>query len=392
MIDRKAALIVYVDDDSGNRLVFEHTFGEAFWVQTASSGAEALKILGSQKVAVLITDQRMPELSGNELLEIARQRHPEIVRMVITAYSDLDPILRSVNDGLVARYVIKPWDRTQIEEMLAWGLETYELGSLHAETQLRLLAMERLATLGSINAAMIHDLSQPLSYIQYNVDHLAELAKSSAALARLVRYGGDSLQPEDRHRITELAAELPEIVETLTHGAQMITTLVRGVEYLLRPRPAFEGQVGSDPTVGVSFALAVCRRSILAVNGEPVFDEVLQLPRCALGNAELAQVLINLLTNAAQALGRQRTGAGRVECRWRDVGDFLEFVVSDNGPGMSAETQQKVGTPFFTTRTDGTGIGVSQCKRLVEGAGGKIQIESREGVGTTVTFTVRKTG
>ncbi len=65
-------------------------------------------------------------------------------------------------------------------------------------------------------------------------------------------------------------------------------------------------------------------------------------------------------------------------------------MVTDDGPGMPEEVLRRVGTPFFSTRTDGTGIGVSQCRRFVEGAGGDLKIGSIEGVGTTVSFTIPK--
>ena len=71
-----------------------------------------------------------------------------------------------------------------------------------------------------------------------------------------------------------------------------------------------------------------------------------------------------------------------------DVGESVRLTVDDNGAGMSAEILGKVGTPFFSTRPEGTGLGVAQCRRLVEGAGGTFSIESVEGQGTTVTFTI----
>src|SRR5688572_14277286 len=102
-------IVLYVDDEASNRTVFSLTFGERFNIKTASSGDEALRIIASEDVGVLLTDQRMPGMTGNELLERVRRDHPNVLRMILTAYSDLDPILKAVNDGLVARYIIKPW-------------------------------------------------------------------------------------------------------------------------------------------------------------------------------------------------------------------------------------------------------------------------------------------
>ena len=211
MKDRKRPLIVYVDDEAANRLVFEANFADRFNVLTVASGAEALAVLDRERVAVLVSDQRMPGMTGSELLAKARETHPEVMRMIITAYSDLDPILRAVNQGLVARYVVKPWDRDALAQMLHWGLQTYQLGAEHAEMGIRILALERLATLGTLHASMMHDLKQPVACIQANVDLLKNAAASSGALRTLVSHASEALAPNDRCNLEWLAAELPAL-------------------------------------------------------------------------------------------------------------------------------------------------------------------------------------
>ncbi|HEX4461258.1 MAG TPA: response regulator, partial [Polyangia bacterium] len=110
-MNAKDHLIIYVDDERANRVVFEQSFAAKFHIRALPSAAAALELLRNETAAVLITDQRMPDMSGHELLIRVKQLYPEMVRVVITAYSELDPILAAVNEGLVARYVIKPWDR-----------------------------------------------------------------------------------------------------------------------------------------------------------------------------------------------------------------------------------------------------------------------------------------
>src|SRR5262245_57391481 len=90
-------VILYVDDELGNRVVFEHNLRSEFTIKTASDGATAVRILESQPIAVLVTDIRMPGMDGLELLRIAKERSPSTIRMVITAFSDVDPILHAIN-------------------------------------------------------------------------------------------------------------------------------------------------------------------------------------------------------------------------------------------------------------------------------------------------------
>src|SRR6185503_20035556 len=124
----KGPLVLYVDDERGNRVVFETSMKAEFNVRVASEPQEALEILEANDVAVIVTDMRMPTMSGEELLRIAKERWPQSIRMVVTAYSDIDPILRAINEGLVARYIIKPWVRTELMQVLRWATEAWAMG------------------------------------------------------------------------------------------------------------------------------------------------------------------------------------------------------------------------------------------------------------------------
>src|SRR5262245_2395128 len=108
--------VLYVDDEESNRRVFVANFRGRFPLLTASDGEEALAILarGAPTIGVLITDQRMPGMSGVELLERAREVAPAVGRMVLTAFSDVQVAMDAVNRGQVGRYFVKPWNREQL--------------------------------------------------------------------------------------------------------------------------------------------------------------------------------------------------------------------------------------------------------------------------------------
>ena len=120
--------MLYVDDERSNRIDFEQSLGTDFNVCTVASGDDALDVLAAQDVAVLLTDMRMPGMSGEELLRIVKARYPRTIRMVVTAYSDVDPILRAINEGLVSRYLLKPWSHTELVQVLRWGCEAWAFG------------------------------------------------------------------------------------------------------------------------------------------------------------------------------------------------------------------------------------------------------------------------
>ncbi|HRD54420.1 MAG TPA: response regulator, partial [Flavobacteriales bacterium] len=102
--------VLVVDDEENNLKAFRTSFRREMDVLLAPSGDEALKILEKEMVHVIVSDQRMPGMSGSEFLAIARQRHPQAMRMLLTGYSDLEAVVKAVNEGGIYSYATKPWD------------------------------------------------------------------------------------------------------------------------------------------------------------------------------------------------------------------------------------------------------------------------------------------
>lgn len=373
------ARILYVDDEHGNRLVFEHSFRELA-IQTAESGERALELLAATDFAVLVTDMRMPGMSGEELLRVAKERHPDVIRMVVTAHKDVAPILRAINEGLVARYIIKPWERAEVVQILRWACEAWTFTRDSAALHRRLLETERLATLGSIAALLVHDLRQPLMSLLVNIEHLGDLAKHLPALRGVI--GG--LPARDRQRLEQLANDLGPTTDDLKSATMHLSGLIDGLRDLGRPPTGIAHTV--DPVPIVRHAMAVCKELAMKSRATIDYDGPQLLPRVRISATELMQVLINLVANATQAVAERGIPHGHVSIRATPGDDMLELEVRDTGVGMTPETLERVGTPFFTTRAEGTGLGIAQCQRLIGIAGGRLKIDSERGVGTTVTI------
>src|SRR5512134_1279280 len=207
--DRSKPLIVYVDDEKANRIVFEQALAREFNVRCAPEAATVLQIIEAEEVAVLVTDMRMPAMSGEELLRVVKERHPETIRIVITAYSDVDPILRAINEGLVARYIIKPWVHAELVQVLRWATEAWTFGRDSAALHRRLLETERLATLGSIAGAAAHDLATPMQSLVFNTEQLAAFVKVIPALRQALI--GGYVSQADHEAITYLINHLPDL-------------------------------------------------------------------------------------------------------------------------------------------------------------------------------------
>ncbi len=112
--------ILYIDDEEKALKYFRLAFAPKFEIFTANSGTEGLDTLRreSEKIAIVISDQRMPELLGAELLEIVRNEYPHVVRILTTAYSDLESAIQAVNRGHIYQYVVKPWEVPELGMVL----------------------------------------------------------------------------------------------------------------------------------------------------------------------------------------------------------------------------------------------------------------------------------
>ena len=111
----KKITILYVDDEENNLLSFKATFRIKHHVLTALSGDEALKILANTHVDIIITDQRMPEMTGVEFLEKVLENYPEPMRILLTGYADMTAVVEAVNKGKIFHYVTKPWNEEELD-------------------------------------------------------------------------------------------------------------------------------------------------------------------------------------------------------------------------------------------------------------------------------------
>jgi two-component system, NtrC family, response regulator AtoC len=126
-LDAKRYPILVVDDEQDNLDAFRFNFRKTFDILTATSGPEALGILEHKDVAVVVTDQRMPKMTGVELLREVRDRQPDAVGIILTAFTDVDVLIEAINLGQVYRYITKPWDAKEVRGVLQYALERFHL-------------------------------------------------------------------------------------------------------------------------------------------------------------------------------------------------------------------------------------------------------------------------
>lgn len=119
--------VLYVDDEEHNLVAFKASFRRFFTVFTAISAAAAQDILTGNQIHVLITDQRMPETTGTELLAQAVKDYPDQTRILLTGYSDLEALKDAVNLGQIFCYLQKPWNDDELKETILKAYQVYHL-------------------------------------------------------------------------------------------------------------------------------------------------------------------------------------------------------------------------------------------------------------------------
>lgn len=119
--------VLYVDDTEQNLILFEYTFKNDFNVVLARSGTEVLKLLQDKEFEVLVTDQRMPGMNGTELLAIVSEKYPDIMRFILTAYTDFQTVVDGVNNGKIYGYFNKPINTDEVRMAINNAIEVYHL-------------------------------------------------------------------------------------------------------------------------------------------------------------------------------------------------------------------------------------------------------------------------
>jgi len=118
--------ILVVDDESEMLFSLRNLLRREFEVFTASSGAEGIQILQQQCIHVVMSDQRMPQMTGVEFLSRIKNEHPEAIRMIFTGYADITAVINAINQGSVFRYVTKPWEPEELVATLREAGEHYD--------------------------------------------------------------------------------------------------------------------------------------------------------------------------------------------------------------------------------------------------------------------------
>ncbi len=127
MSNTKSIQILYIDDEVNNLTAFKANFRRDYKVFTAESALDGKKILDENDIHVIISDQRMPHMTGVEFFASILESHPDPMRILLTGYADIEAVIDAINKGEVYRYITKPWDEAELRITINNAFETFSL-------------------------------------------------------------------------------------------------------------------------------------------------------------------------------------------------------------------------------------------------------------------------
>lgn len=336
--------VLFVDDEASNRTAVAYALGDDLAIDTAASAAEALERLASQRYAVLLTDQRMPGMTGIELCRRAAQLHPTTVRMILTAYADIEGAIRAVEEGQVVRYLRKPFDNDELLQTLRAGVELHLAQRRVEELQTQLSAVQPEQIAKIARQEVLHDVANVSLSISAGLDWMQtalEHADPAQQLEGVRKAFGNLLQSGDRLQELTRSMKTEPLASDRSRPSVAIGEVVRSFALLVPPTIRLRSRIDADPTI-------------------------------AMHEGALFRVVSNLTLNALQAV--ERRGRGHVELRLREDEERVVFEVHDDGPGVPPELAERIFERGFSTRADGNGLGLPMVRELLGAVGAEIGV------------------
>jgi two-component system response regulator PhcR len=357
----RSNVVLYVDDEDMARKYFARAVGGEYEVLLAAGADEAMATLRAEgaRIAILVTDFRMPGRDGGDLLREVAQAYPQIVRILVTAYADKDMLLQTVNSGEVFRILEKPLSVSDVREVLR------QAGERHVERALR---QHRLMAIDETLAFLAHELNTPL-----------------AAIANFAR-GIESrvLAEFSEQRQGEIGQAAGAMYDNAQYCLAVLSSFLQSVRNSAGSK-APRSESGTEVSAGAlvaslldTFPFAGGQRQWVEVEMHGDFP-VQTLPNC------VALVLSSVMSNALRALA----GVDSPSLRFVVMAQpNPEIRICDNGPGIPPEVMERLLVDPITTHASagGSGLGMIFCNRVMQSFGGGIRIASASGAGTTVTL------
>ena len=365
-------LLLIDDEDHFRQTLFKRLGKRGMTIRQADSGEEGLTIMKVEPMDVVVLDVKMPGLGGIETLKQIKADWPQTEVIFLTGHSTTQDGVEGIKAGAFD-YLSKPVEFEhlfekikQAHEKKTRAEERRQEAAYKAKIEQQMIATERLASLGTLAAGVAHEINNPLAIINEAAGYM-DLLLNKKELSGMPR-----------------RSDFEKAVQKISGGVKRARAITHQLLGSVRKH---------EPIVTEVDLIELCEETLQLVRKEAANKEIQidvtageQLRTIWIDPNQVRQILINLLTNAIHATGTRGSISVRVETN--PEGTIL--VISDTGKGIPKENLEKIFEPFFSDKPpgDGTGLGLFVTRQIVEKLGGKMEVESRVGVGTHMKITL----
>ncbi|MDG0815453.1 hybrid sensor histidine kinase/response regulator [Bdellovibrio svalbardensis] len=350
--------LLCVDDEIDNVDALERLFRRKYTVLKATSGKQALEVLDQNPgpVALIITDQRMPEMTGVEFLEKTLESHPETIRILLTGYTDLESVITAVNKGQIFRYLTKPWDPVDLSNTVDHAIERFTIGQELKQKNAELAkALEELKSLDVAKSNFMilinHELKTPLTSILSFSSLLAESPLNEEDKLMVNRIG------KSAERLKNLVEDVLLIVRAETNQLKIDTQNIAFTQFDEQPKEV---------------------QNLLAQKHQTVVTKLEPLNIKA-DVRLIKQVMQRLIHNAAKF----GTDNSEIHVESMKSGNNLRFIVHNKGPHVPLKIIDKIMKPFYIDEdvmhhSTGTGLGLTICQSILKSHHSTLQFKNTD--------------
>jgi two-component system NtrC family sensor kinase len=251
VLDYREYPVLYVDDEPENLRIFELSFRREFKILTAGCAEEGLTIINGRPVSLVLSDHRMPGMTGVEFLAHVREIAPETVRILVTAYGDVKTLQSAINNGSIYRFVPKPWSPEEMRVTLRRGIEVYALDRERTQLVHELTLLNRIAR--SLNREL--DLERLLDMLLTTV--IEDLGYDAAGILFFDspgevlawgRFAPDSALSESLRELKITQRSAPRFMQRLLGGETQVLSVEQALE-LERPIGRWVTEVAAEQTL-----------------------------------------------------------------------------------------------------------------------------------------------
>lgn len=367
---------------------------------------DAVMLLSQEHMDVVDVNPAMVDLFGYDLEELQKlgPLHlfaPESVQSFVSIYQDVADKKDSIIDhaegvnrqgGKIALSVRARLIRIRQEHVVYCSFrditERMRLEAEQREVQSRLIHANKMASLGMLVSGIAHEINNPNQYISINASLVADIWKDAVPLLDQ-HHSGDGEFFLKGLPFPQVRETMPRLLMGIEEGARRINNIVRNLKDFARDN-SDQKHVAFELNSVVHEAVMILTHNIHRHTDFFTLDLAEELPNVKGKPQLIEQVIINLLTNALEALPDKKKGVA-VSTRFDAAGGFVILAVKDEGKGMQKGVLERITEPFYSTRLDegGTGLGLSISANIVKDHHGALEFESSPGLGTTATIKLR---